>query len=126
MVVLRSDVRKARDILHGKCDDVEMATLGEETILSIDDEKVNMFLSTYARQYNVKVNFDYYTITCLEQKRIQLQKSLDEYREVYLHQEPILTITETTTNTMISRMSFDMARHVLNEYALAKRSIFPT
>ena len=41
MNVLRSDVRKARDILHGKCDDVilndkvvlmEMATLDEETI----------------------------------------------------------------------------------------------
>lgn len=95
---------------------MEMATLDEDTIVSMNDAHVNMFLSTHAHQYNVKVNFDYYPTTCLEQKRIQLQKSLGKYRESYLKHEPILTITETTMDVMINRMSTDMARHVLTEY----------
>ena len=132
--VLRSDVRKARDIILGKCDDVilndkvvlmEMTTLDEDTIVAMSDEQVNLFLSTYARQYNVKFNSDYYTTTCLEQKRIQLQKSLDEYRSQYLQHEPILTITENTTNVQIKRMSTDMARHVLAEYAQKCGVTFP-
>ena len=50
---------------------------------------------------------------------------MKEYRNVYLKEEPFLSITENTTDKMIDRMSLAMTQQVLTTYAAAHNLTFP-
>ena len=123
--LLKRLVLKAREILNGLSNETildddktlnDMALLDESTILGLDKCSVDEFLSTYARQYGIQVEETYYSKTSIEQKRIQLIKSTDEYKSEYLKTEPTVTLNENTTNQMIDFASLNMTRMMLENY----------
>ena len=125
MEILRRYVHIARDILNGKSkatildDDLvlnNMALLDDDSIFCLNNDEVDEYLSTYARQYNVVVDKDYYTKTCIEQKRVQLTKTLHEYKKKFLKHEPITSLNEHTTDHMIDCASLNMIKTMLKNY----------
>ena len=125
MVLLRRYVSQARDILNDKStakilnDDEtlnNMALLDDDTIFFLDNNSVDEYSSTYARQYNCPVDISYYTGTCLEQKRVQLTKSLQEYKKRFLQHEPIRSLNANTTDHMIECASLNMIKSMLTKY----------
>ena len=123
--ILRRYVHIARDILNGKSkatildDDLvlnNMALLDDDSIFCLNNDEVDEYLSTYARQYNVVVDKDYYTKTCIEQKRVQLTKTLHEYKQKFLKHEPITSLNEHSTDHMIDCASLNMIKTMLKNY----------
>ena len=123
--LLKRYVQTARSILSGHSngkilddDDTlnRMATLDEDTIYDLENDWIDEFLSTCSRQYNIVVDPQYYASTAIEQKRIQLMKSLDEYKAKFLKTEPIIHLNENTTDHMIASASLNMIKNMLNEY----------
>ena len=123
--LLQRYVQKARAILSGHTNETilnddetlnSMASLDDDTIYAMENDKVDEFLSTYSRQYNIVVDQNYYSSTSIEQKRIQLIKSLAEYKDRFLKTEPIIHLNEHTTDHMIHSASLNMIKTMLNEY----------
>ena len=123
--ILRWYVSKARDNIDGNSDEIildddvtlnNMALLDDDTIFGLENDVVDEYLSTYVRQYNVKVDLNYYISTCLEQKRVQLTKSLLEYKQKFLKHEPIAELNEHTTDHMIESASLNMIKKMLENY----------
>ena len=87
----------------------------EENIPSIQREDVITYLKTYARQYDMRCDPNYYNDASIEKLQNELIRSSIELRS-FLATRPPTCLDANTTNDQLIKMSYDNGIQILQDY----------